>query len=315
MDALPRLATRRHHACGRLIAILVPKKLMHRCATALCLLSVMCAINASADPLQSNETIRLWPGDAPLAQGNNTTDIPTLTAFVPAAGNATGSAIIVCPGGGYVHLSLKREGSVIGTWLANNGITAFVLKYRLGPKYHYPAEFDDVERAIRTVRANAPAWNLDPHRLGIIGFSAGGHLTSMAATHFTPGDPKASDPIERVSSRPDLQILLYPVITFTDEPNVHKGSRTALLGPNPPADLMLSLSSEKQVTKDTPPAFIAHSTTDHTVPVANSDAYAAALMKFNIPVVYLRGPYGGHGFGLTNAWSGQCIAWLKANKF
>jgi len=320
MDALPWLVARCHHfrrndARRQLIVIFLLKKLMHPCATALCLLSFFCAIKASADPLQSNQTIRLWSGDAPLAQGNDSVDIPTLTAFVPTAGNATGSAIIVCPGGGYTHLSGVKEGSVIGTWLANNGITAFVLKYRLGPKYHYPAEFDDVERAIRTVRANAAAWNLDPHRLGIIGFSAGGHLTSMAATHFTLGDPKADDPVERVSSRPDLQILLYPVITMTDEASVHKGSRTALLGPNRAADLLLSLSSEKQVTKDTPPAFIAQSFNDPVVPIANSDAYAAALMKFNIPVVYLRGPYGGHGFGLTDAWSGQCIAWLKTKKF
>jgi acetyl esterase/lipase len=279
------------------------------------LLSAMLAINASADPLQDSQVIRLWPGDAPLAQGNSTADIPTLTAFLPATGKATGSAVIVCPGGGYTHLSLKKEGSVIGSWLASNGITAFVLKYRITPTYHYPAEFDDVERAIRYVRSKAPSWNLDPNRVGIIGFSAGGHLTSLAATHFTPGDPKSSDPIEQVSSRPDLQILLYPVITFTDEPNVHKGSRTALLGANPPPDLLLQLSSEKQVTKDAPPAFIVHSTTDHTVPVANSDEYSAALMKFNIPVVYLRGPYGGHGFGLTDSWSGQCIAWLRANKF
>ncbi|MGA2051681.1 MAG: alpha/beta hydrolase [Opitutales bacterium] len=288
---------------------------MKLCAFAALLLAPLVAA-ATNTTLLDSQVIRLWPGDAPLAQGNNTMlDIPALTAFLPAPGEATGSAIIVCPGGGYTHLSLKREGSVIGTWLANNGVTAFVLKYRLGPKYHYPAEFDDVERALRYVRFNAPAWNLDPHRIGIMGFSAGGHLASLAATHSTPGDPKATDPIERVSSRPDLQILLYPVITFTDEPNVHKGSRAALLGPNPPPDVLLLLSSEKQVTQDTPRAFLVHSTSDHTVPVANSDAYAAALAKLNIPVVYLRGPYGGHGFGLTDAWSGQCIAWLHANKF
>jgi acetyl esterase/lipase len=190
-----------------------------------------------------------------------------------------------------------------------------VLKYRLGPKYHYPAEFDDVERALRYVRANAVAWSLDPKRIGIMGFSAGGHLASTAATHATTGDPKSDDPIERVSSRPDLQVLLYPVITFTDEPNVHKGSRTNLLGPSPSPDLVLLLSNEKQVTADTPPAFLVHSTADRTVPVANSDAYAAALMKLNLPVVYLRGNYGGHGFGLTPAWSGQCIAWLRTQKF
>jgi acetyl esterase/lipase len=278
------------------------------------IMSALSLTAVRADPLKDNQVINLWPGAAPLAQGNGTADIPILTAFLPAAGNATGSAMVICPGGGYTHLSETKEGSTIGRWLADNGVTAFVLRYRISP-YHYPVEFDDVERALRYVRANATAWSLDPNRIGIIGFSAGGHLASTAATHFDAGNTTAADPIDRVSSRPDLQILLYPVITFTDEPNVHKGSRTALLGSNPAPDLVASLSNEKQVTKDTPPAFIVHSTSDHTVPVANSDEYSAALMKYNIPVVYLRGPYGGHGFGLTDKWSGQCIAWLKTNKF
>jgi acetyl esterase/lipase len=190
-----------------------------------------------------------------------------------------------------------------------------VLKYRLGLKYHYPAQFDDAQRAIRDVRAHAADWQLDPGRIGIIGFSAGGHLASTLATHFTPGDAGNADPVERVSSRPDLHILLYPVITFTDEPNVHKGSRTYLLGDNPTPDLMELLSNEKQVTKDTPPAFVVHSTADKTVPVANSDAYVGALIKNNISVSYLRGNFGGHGFGLTDDWNAQCIAWLRAHKF
>jgi acetyl esterase/lipase len=281
---------------------------------AVLLVSVLSITAVRADPLKDNQVINLWPGTAPLAQGNGTADIPILTAFLPAAGKATGSAMVICPGGGYTHLSETKEGSVIGRWLADNGVMAFVLRYRISP-YHYPVEFDDVERALRYVRANATAWGLDPNRIGIIGFSAGGHLASTAATHFDAGNTSSADPIDRVSSRPDLQILLYPVITFTDEPNVHKGSRTALLGSNPAPDLVASLSNERQVTKDTPPAFIVHSTSDRTVPVANSDEYSAALMKFNIPVVYLRGPYGGHGFGLTDKWSGQCIAWLKTNKF
>jgi acetyl esterase/lipase len=275
-------------------------------------------ITASANTtvLQNAQVIPLWSGTVPLAQGTDPKiDIPTLTAFLPASGNATGSAMIICPGGGYGHLSDVKEGSNIGHWLADNGITCFVLKYRLGPKYHYPAEFDDVERAIRYVRAHAADWNLDPKRIGIIGFSAGGHLASTAATHASDGDPKSDDPVERVSSRPNLEVLLYPVITMSDESIVHKGSRTALLGNAPSPDLLVLLSSEKQVTADTPPAFIVHSTADRTVPIANSDAYAAALAKNNIPYVFLRGNYGGHGFGLTPAWSGQCIAWLKYNKF
>jgi acetyl esterase/lipase len=271
---------------------------------------------ATTPPLQNLQIFRLWAGDAPLAQGQDPKiDIPTIQAYVPAAGKATGAAMVIFPGGGYVNLSMVNEGSKIGQWLADNGITAFIVKYRLGPKYHHPAEMLDGQRAIRFVRTYAPAWNIDPSRVGVIGFSAGGHMASTLATHFDAGNPAAVDVIDRAGSRPDLQILLYPVITFTDEAIVHKGSRQSLLGDNPPDDLKLLLSSEKQVTADTPPAFVVHSVTDRTVPIANSDEYVAALQKFNVPVVYLRGPYGGHGFGLTDAWSTQCIAWLRTQKF
>jgi acetyl esterase/lipase len=267
-----------------------------------------------AAPLLDRQIFRLWDDAAPYAQGDADDDIPTLQAYLPPAGKATGAAIIVYPGGGYTHLS-PREGPPAAEWLAANGITAFVLKYRLGPKYHHPAEMADGQRSIRFVRAHAAAWNIDPNRIGVIGFSAGGHLASTVATHFTPGDPMSADPVVQVSSRPDLQILLYPVITFTDEPNVHKGSRASLLGDNPPPALMELLSNEKQVSANTPPAFVVHSTADKVVPVANSDAYVAALMRFNIPVVYLRANYGGHGFGLTDAWTHQCIDWLRTQKY
>jgi len=266
-------------------------------------------------PLQNLQTFRLWAGDAPLAQGQDAKDIPTIQAYLPAEGKATGAAMVIFPGGGYVNLSMTNEGSKIAQWLADNGIAAFIVKYRLGPKYHHPAEMFDGQRAIRFVRTYAPAWNIDINKVGVIGFSAGGHMVSTLATHFDAGKPDATDVIDRASSRPDLQILLYPVITFTDEASVHKGSRQSLLGANPPDDLKLLLSNEKQVTADTPPAFIAHSFTDPVVPIANSDAYVAALEKANVPVVYLRGPYGGHGFGLTAAWDAQCIAWLRTRKF
>ena len=275
------------------------------------------AVTAAAQtaPTPPLPVIPVWPGTPPLAQGSDPgKDIPTLTVYAPPAGKATGAAIVVLPGGAYSHLS-DREGKPTSQWLAQNGITAFLLKYRLGPKYHHPAELMDAQRAIRDVRANAAQWNVDPHRVGILGYSAGGHLASTAATHFTAGDPQAADPVERVSSRPDLQILIYPVITLSDEPNVHHGSRLALLGPNPSKDLEVYLSSDQQVTADTPPCFLVHSTADHGVPVANSDLYAAALMKDNVPLVYLRANYGGHGFGLTDAWAPQCIAWLRTQKF
>jgi len=272
---------------------------------------------ATTPPLQDKQIFRLWAGDAPLQHGQDPVkDIPTIQAYLPAADKATGAAIVIFPGGGYQHLSMVNEGSTIATWLAGNGITAFVVKYRLGQDgYHHPAEMDDGQRAVRFVRTYAPAWKIDPARIGIIGFSADGHLATTLATHFDPGDSAAPDFIDRASSRPDLQILLYPVVTMSNEATVHQGSRTFLLGPNAPDDLKLLLSAELHVTADTPPAFICHSTQDHTVPVANSDDYVAALEKNNVPVVYLRGPYGGHGFGLKDSWAPQCIAWLRTQKF
>ena len=265
--------------------------------------------------LEDLQILRLWPGRAPLQTGDNPArDIPTLTVLLPPTDKASGAAMIVFPGGGYSHLS-PREGISAAQWLASNGITAFILKYRLGTTYHHPAEMDDAQRAIRYVRANAPAWGLDPGRIGIIGFSAGGHLATTAATHFDAGDAQASDPIERVSSRPDVHILLYPVVTLTDEPNVHKPSRTFLVGSNAAPDVLEFLSNEKHVARDTPPAFIAHSTADTTAPVANSDAYVAALIRNNVPFVYLREPIGKHGFGITKDWSGAAMAWLHAQNF
>jgi len=218
--------------------------------------------------LEDLQVLRLWPEQAPLQDGDNpAVDVPTLTVYLPPAGKASGAAMVIFPGGAYSHVS-PREGIPAGQWLASNGITAFILKYRVGPKYHYPAETDDGQRAIRYVRANAAAWGLDPKRVGIIGFSAGGHLASWAATHFDAGNPQSADPIERVSSRPDLHILLYPVITLMDEPLVEKGSRNYLLGQNSTPELRELLSNDRQITKETPPAFVVASTQDTTVPVA-----------------------------------------------
>src|SRR5437763_16132261 len=191
----------------------------------------------------------LWPNGAPAALGMEPTDTPTITRFDPPAGKASGAAMVVCPGGGYGFLA-SHEGPTVAEWLNTLGVTAFVLKYRLGPKYHHPVELGDAQRAIRTARATAEEWKLDPHRIGIMGFSAGGHLTSSACTHFDDGNTSSSDPIERVSCRPDLGVMVYPVITFT-EPFGHMGSRTNLLGTNPSKELIDLLSSEKQVTSKT----------------------------------------------------------------
>lgn len=271
---------------------------------------------ATTPPLENLQSFRLWAGDAPGQHGQTAKDIPSLQAYIADPAKATGAAMVIFPGGGYSALSMTNEGSRIAQWLASNGITAFVVTYRLGSAgYNYPAETLDGERAVRFVRTYAPAWKIDPNRIGVIGFSAGGHMASTVATHFDDGDANAADYIDRASSKPNLQILLYPVITMSDDAIVHKGSRTNLLGANPTDELKNLMSSEKQVTRATPPAFVVHSVTDATVPIANSDAYVAALEKNNVPVVYLRGPYGGHGFGLTDAWNAQCIAWLRTQKF
>jgi len=266
----------------------------------------------------SQEPIILWPNGAPGAVGKEPNDVPTLTPYFPAKEKTTGAAIIVCPGGGYTHLA-DHEGRPVAEWLNNLGITAFVLKYRLGPRNHHPAPLQDAARAIRTVRARATEWNIDPKRIGILGFSAGGHVASTIGTHFDSGKPDASDPIERVSSRPDLMILIYPVITMREF--THAGSRRMLLGDNPSSDLVALLSNEEQVTKETPPAFLVHTANDPAVPVENSLRFAEAMTKAGVPFelnIYERGP---HGFGLggkdpmLSTWPQRCADWLRVHGF
>jgi len=274
-----------------------------------------CALSVKAAP---GAPIVLWPDGAPGAVGKEPADIPTLTPYFVPKEKATGAAVIVCPGGGYTHLA-DHEGGPVAEWLNTIGITSFVLKYRLGPTYHHPAELQDAARAIRTVRAHAKEWGLDPERVGILGFSAGGHLAATLGTHFTAANPSAADPIERLSSRPDLMILIYPVITMGE--GTHSGSKTNLLGANPPADLVELLSNEKQVTKETPPTFLVHTMTDPAVPVENSMMFAAALRQAGVPFefhLYERGP---HGFGLGTidpilaTWPARCADWLRVHGF
>jgi len=262
--------------------------------------------------------IVLWPGGAPGAVGTEAADIPTLTPYLPPKEKATGAAIIVCPGGGYTHLA-EHEGGPVAEWLNSLGVAAFVLKYRLGPRYQHPAPLLDAARAIRLVRARATEWVLDPERIGILGFSAGGHVASTAGTHFDSGKPGAADVIERVSSKPDLMILIYPVITMRDK--THAGSKKNLLGDNPSAALVTLLSNDEQVTKETPPTFMVHTTTDTAVPVENSISFATALRKAGVPFelhLYERGP---HGFGLgkkdpiLSTWPDRCADWLRVHGF
>jgi acetyl esterase/lipase len=283
---------------------------------------VGCAAGARAQAGAADQTIVLWPEGAPGALGHEPTDIPTLTPYLPPKEKATGAAIIVCPGGGYTHLA-DHEGRPVAEWLNTIGVTAFVLKYRLGPRYHHPAMLQDAARAIRTVRARAKEWGLDAERIGILGFSAGGHLAATAGTHFDAGKPDATDVIERVSSRPNLLMLIYPVITMRDK--THAGSKSNLLGPEPKPELVALLSNEEQVTKETPPTFLVHTMNDSAVPVENSLMFVAALRKAGVPFelhLYERGP---HGFGLgTRAgaenpilatWPGHCADWLRVHGF
>jgi acetyl esterase/lipase len=276
------------------------------------LLTLVLALPALAQPLKDQQELRLWAGDAPGQNGQAAADIPVVQVFLPAEGQATGASFVVLPGGGYTGLA-QHEGPAVGKWLAEHGVTAFVLRYRLGPKYRHPCEMNDALRAMRTVRAHAAEWNLDPARIGILGFSAGGHLASTVCTHFTAGDPQSPDPVERVSSRPDVSVLVYPVITMGQ--GTHGGSRNALLGPNPDPALIELLSNEKHVTPQTPPTFLVHSTVDRTVPISNSDNYAAALKAAGVPCEYVRLEAGAHGFGMTDAWTGKCLAWLAEHKF
>ncbi len=259
----------------------------------------------------------LWPGAAPGALGNEDADQPMLTAYLPA--KPGGSAVVVCPGGGYRVLAMDHEGKQIAEWLNARGIAAFVLKYRLGPRYQHPAPLTDAQRAIRTVRHNAKEFGIAPDRIGIWGFSAGGHLASTAGTHFDSGDPGAADPIDRESSRPDFMILAYPVITMTEF--THGGSRRNLLGANPDPKLVALLSNEKQVTPQTPPAFLFHTADDAGVPVENSVNFFLALRKAKVPAelhVYEHGP---HGVGLAprdpvlSTWPARLEDWLKLHRF
>ena len=257
----------------------------------------------------------LWPGGAPESRGIEDIDKPSLAPYLVPAGRGTGTAVIVCPGGAYAYLAMDHEGDQVAKWLNSLGVSAFVLKYRLGPKYHHPVELWDAQRAIRTVRSKAAEYRLSPDRIGIMGFSAGGHLASTAGTHFDAGDPASGDPIDRLSSRPDFMILCYPVISLGEF--AHRGSERNLLGENPDPKLVESLSNETQVTARTPPTFLFHTTNDAAVPVENSVMFYAALHKAGVPAelhIYERGP---HGVGLAptdevlSTWPARLADWLR----
>ncbi len=282
-------------------------------------LALMCTqLHAQSDMEGDVRVMKLWPNGAPGALGTGERDIPTLTYYRPVSRGASDTAIIVCPGGGYGALAMNHEGRQVANWLNALGVSAFVLKYRLGPRYHHPIELGDAQRAIRMVRANAAEYHVSPQRIGIMGFSAGGHLASTAGTHFDNGNASAADAIDRASSRPDFLILGYPVISFTT-PYTHRGSLENLLGKNPDPKLVESLSNELQVTPQTPPTFLFHTNADTGVPAENSVLFYLALRKAGVPAelhIFEKGP---HGVGLAlydpalAEWPRLLADWLRLN--
>jgi acetyl esterase/lipase len=280
-------------------------------------LAIAAVLAAAPEALAEPKTELLWPAGAPGAKGDSDDDKPTLSINLPPKDKATGAAVVVCPGGGYGGLAIGYEGHDIAQWLSDNGIAGFVLKYRhRGNGYGHPAPLDDAQRAIRTVRSRAAEFGVDPKRIGILGFSAGGHLASSAGTHFNAGDANAKDPIDRVSCRPDFLILCYPVISFT-APFMHAGSKKNLLGENPDPKLVESFSNELQVTADTPPAFLWHTSEDKGVPPENSVVFYLALQKAGVPAELHVYEKGRHGLGLaqkelgTASWPERCLDWLR----
>lgn len=266
------------------------------------------------DPLPAAR-IALWNGRAPVGDGADEDAEAYLTVHRPATPN--GAAIVICPGGGYAGLVTGPEGAGIASWLSQHGITGVVLEYRLPAGRPY-VPLLDAQRAIRTVRARAAQWNIDPARIGILGFSAGGHLASTAGTHFDLGDPQAAQAIDRVSCRPDFQILIYPVITMGEL--THGGSRTQLLGESPPRELINLFSNETQVTDQTPPAFLAHAQDDTAVVPAHSEQFHRVLQAHRVASEYLALPSGGHGLNgyqgpMWDAWQAQSLAWMARLNF
>lgn len=286
---------------------------------------MLCAVIRAEEPAQpatpstqAPAVIRLWSGDAPGALGQKPEDIPTLTAYLPAPEKRNGASMLIFPGGGYGHLA-EHEGKGYAEWFVAHGVAAYVLKYRLGPAYHHPVMIQDASRALRMVRSFAKRDGLDPARVGVIGSSAGGHLAATLVTQFDAGKADAEDPIDRESSRPDIGILCYPVITmghFT-----HGGSKTNLLGKNPPEDLVKKMSAEENVTAQTPPCFVWSTSEDKTVPVENSLLFAEALRKAGVPFSLHIYEKGAHGLGMgrpgkpSPPWTEDLLYWFGERKF
>ena len=279
------------------------------------MLAAIC-LAVTSSTVRADDTVLLWPNGAPGKVGDEDADKPWLWVYPAPADKANGTAVVVCPGGGYGAHAVDHEGTQVARWFNSIGVTVFVLKYRLGQRYQHPAPMQDVQRAIQYVRANAEQYGVKSNRIGVMGFSAGGHLASTCATHFLAGDSQSDDPVSRVSSRPDFAVLCYPVITMT-EPWGHGGSKRNLLGANPDPEVAKSLSNDLMVTEQTPPTFIFHTTEDTAVPVENAIAFFSACRKHKVPVEMHVYQFGPHGVGLApgdpalSTWKDRLHDWLR----
>ena len=298
---------------------MLASKLQILCYSLVGLFGFLLATSAMAEDAATTvqpKTELLWPDGTPGALGEEEKDKPTLIIYAVPADQSSGTGVVVCPGGGYGHLAMDHEGHQIAQWLNSLGISAFICDYRhRGKGYGHPAPLQDAQRAIRTVRARAKEFHLQPDQIGILGFSAGGHLTSTAGTHFDQGQTDSADLVQQVSCRPDFLVLCYPVISLVNS-CTHKGSKRNLLGENPDEDLVKSLSSELQVTKETPPAFLFHTSEDTAVPPENSLVFYLALQEAGVPAELHVYEKGRHGLGLAKStpgtadWSDRCANWL-----
>ncbi|MBA4138761.1 MAG: alpha/beta hydrolase [Opitutus sp.] len=298
---------------------------MLRSPLALSFLVLACAASLVA---ATPSVIPLWPEGVPGAPLNGGTEyiqddrvynvqVPSLTLLAPPAGTANRTAVIICPGGGYARLAVSVEGNPTAQWLNSLGVTCFILKYRM-KEFGHPAPLRDVLRAVRLVRSRAAEFGVDPERIGVFGSSAGGHLASCAATLFDHAEGKTGHTLDAVSARPAFVILQYPVILM-DGPHLHRGSRENLIGKNPTAGLVGLLSTDRQVTAQSSPAFLVHTAEDVSVPLENSVAFFTALRRAGVPAelhLYEKGP---HGFGMrrdlgpTSEWPGRCASWMRSH--
>lgn len=289
-----------------------------------------CSLSLAACAAETPKEELLWPAEHAANQGDEPKTVnspawtervtvsPTLTTFLPDVEKRNGAAIVICPGGGYSGLAMEKEGREVAEWCRAHGIVGVVLRYRCGGgKNQQPVPLEDAQRAIRTVRAHAKELGVDPARIGILGFSAGGHLASTATTMFDAGNSNAADPIERESSRPDFSVLVYPVITMVGDAT-HRGSRKNLLGDDADDALAEEWSTDRRITDETPPTFLVHASDDKGVPVKNSLLFYEGLVAKGISAEMHVYEVGGHGFGMfreqkpADLWPNELEAWLKA---